>query len=239
MEKNTDNTGGIKRWQVDTMLILLLLLLITLGLIFYIIAFKKSSTSTVTLKNTTPKTNAVVNPYKGWLTYTNPTYGYSFKYPSSWVISSNTQNNTDVITATSPNGYKFQYSEISTLTFASGGEQIIAKNSIININSTSYYKYYINSKTLGCETQMGFQYEVVNNTCITSFSNIEIGGALPSSIKDQSGTTFKSIVSPATINIGNHTIFISFILPNISLVSNFPSSTINQTLNLILKSIIF
>ncbi len=38
---NKDNTGGIKKWQVNTIIILGLLLFITLGLILYVIASKK------------------------------------------------------------------------------------------------------------------------------------------------------------------------------------------------------
>ena len=91
---NSDHISGIKRWQVNTMIILGLLLLITLGLIFYVIAFKKPSNNNLVSLKTTSTTKKVANPYKGWLTYTNSTYGYSFKYPPSWKLYTSNYPNT-------------------------------------------------------------------------------------------------------------------------------------------------
>jgi hypothetical protein len=36
--------------------------------------------------NVSVNTNTVVDPTAGWKTYTNTTYGYSFKYPADWVL---------------------------------------------------------------------------------------------------------------------------------------------------------
>ncbi|MHB8443307.1 MAG: hypothetical protein ACYDAS_02985 [Patescibacteria group bacterium] len=240
---NTDNTGGIKRWQVNTIIILGLLLLITLGLIFYVIAFKKSPSNNLVSLKTTSTTKKVNNPYKDWLTYTNPTYGYSFKYPPSWIISSNTQNNTDVITATSPNGYKFEWSEV-TGPFGAGSTLIVADSSIINIHNTNYYKYYINPSTSGCGIQMPVSYFIVPNTCLTSFSEIDIGTTPPTSAIDKSGTAINTTGVPF-ININNNDIFIKLILPKTLPISDASHSSlssfeiVNNNLNLILKSIKF
>ncbi len=117
-----------------------------------------------------------------------------------------------------------------------GGEQIVAKYSTIDINSNNYYKYYQNTQTQGCSAQLEFKYLVVPSTCATYFSSIEIGTSPPSLITDKSGISYHMVISPTPIkNIS----IIDFILPTPSLVSSFSTTTMNQTLNLILKSIKF
>jgi hypothetical protein len=239
----TNNTvipsGGIKKWQINSLLALIIILIIILGFILYLLAFKKTPSSNTTssktsVTNNKPKVNATTNPYKGWLTYTNNTYGYSFKYPPSWIVNSN--NST--ITVTSPNGYKFQYSEISS-PFASGGAQIVGKSSSIKIDNAHFYKYYLNTQTKGCSTQIGFQYEIIPNACVNSFSEIELGTTIPTSVKDQNGKVFNNINAPTFINSNNHFIFINFILPNATTINSSSFSIMNQNLNLTLKSIKF
>lgn len=96
------NANGIKKWQINSLLVLILALVIILGFILYFIVFKKaSSKSTTTIKtssvniksgvNTTPKVSATADPYKGWLTYTNSTF--SIEYPPSWTVRNDTANN--------------------------------------------------------------------------------------------------------------------------------------------------
>ncbi|MHB8362742.1 MAG: hypothetical protein ACYDBX_03930 [Patescibacteria group bacterium] len=236
---NTSNTGGIKKWQVNTIIILGLLLLVTLGLLFYVIAFKKPSNNAfASLKITTKKTNTVVNPYKGWLTYTNPTYGYSFKYPPSWKL--NTQKYQ--VTATSPSGYKFEYAETSG-PVGGPGVSILAKSSVININNTKYYKYYINQSIQGCGYQMPTYLFVVPNGCVTSFSVIDVGQNVPSTTTDKTGKTFNG--GGGLIYLNKNTIAIIFTLPktlpisDASPSSSSPFEIVNNNLNLILKSIKF
>jgi hypothetical protein len=53
---------------------------------------KSTATSTSTSAASTSTTTA--DPTAGWKTYTNSTYGFSFKYPSSWT-GSNSGNNSD------------------------------------------------------------------------------------------------------------------------------------------------
>ena len=235
----TSTVNGVKKWQINTLISLIIILIIILGFILYFLAFKKAPSSNIvtprtSTTNTNPKVNTTVNPYKNWLTYTNNTYGYSFKYPGTWVVNSST----NTITVTSPNGYKFQYTEISS-PFASGGAQIVGKSSSIKINNTNFYKYYLNTQTKGCSTQMGFQYEIVPNSCVNSFSEIEIGTTIPTSVKDQNGIVFNSINAPTFINMNNHFIFIDFILPNTTVINSSSFLIMDQNLNLILKSIKF
>ncbi len=249
MDNNIDNNpqtnnnipastaNGVKKWQINTLIALIIILIIILGFILYLLTFKKTPSSNIVTSKTSVtnnKPNIITNPYKGWLTYTNSIYGYSFKYPNTWIVNSKT----NTIIVTSPNGYKFQYTEISS-PFASEGAQIVEKSSYININNTNFYKYYLNTQTNGCTTQMGFRYEIIPNTCVNSFSEIEIGTTIPTSVKDQNGTIFNSINAPTFININNHFIFIKFILPNITTINSSSFLIMNQNLNLILKSIKF
>jgi hypothetical protein len=157
---NISNTGGIKRWQVNTIIILGLLLLVTLGLLFYVIAFKKPSNNAfASLKITTKKTNTVVNPYKGWKTYTNPTYGYSFKYPTNWTINTSqaipkTANNAPASPNTSTvtlafNGYTFTFSYY--ITGIGGSVGLLSKIEPITIDNHNYdLVFHANTEISSC-----------------------------------------------------------------------------------------
>ncbi|MHB8362741.1 MAG: hypothetical protein ACYDBX_03925 [Patescibacteria group bacterium] len=189
---NTSNTGGIKKWQVNTIIILGLLLLITLGLIFYVLAFKKPSNNTVaSLKTATKKTNTVVNPYKGWLTYTNPTYGYSFKYPSNWNINTTYAlhpqqpapgfaTNESMITLKSllgnTNSVTFIYNGGIDFSLQPGG--YLSRTQKINVLNRTYYVSYINAGQ-NCTITPTRDISQLPLSCSKEFNQIFISNNLP------------------------------------------------------------
>ena len=65
--------------------LLSIIIVVLIGIFIYLfLSPHKSEAPSSTIKPVSHKTS--LNPYQGWLIYTNPTYGYSFKYPSSWSI---------------------------------------------------------------------------------------------------------------------------------------------------------
>jgi hypothetical protein len=72
---------------------------------YYLMGPGKAAPSTTSTTNpTTSTTNSTVST-ADWKTYTNMTYGYSFKYPSDWTINA---NNSREITLNSPQSIKDQ-----------------------------------------------------------------------------------------------------------------------------------
>jgi len=209
---NTNSTGGIRRWQVNTIIILGLLLLITLGLIFYVIAFKKPSTSTVTLNNVTPKMNTVVNPYKGWLSYQNSTFGYSLKYPSNWSINTTqanapqqpapvfVANESKILLESSGsniNTLTFIYNENIDFSSQTGG--YLAKTQPITISGKTYYLAYINTSA-NCTVTPQTPINQLPSSCGNGFTQIFISNTLPTISSIESAPYPQYAYATATLN---------------------------------------
>ncbi|MCL4393077.1 hypothetical protein M1145_02965 [Patescibacteria group bacterium] len=228
---NSDNTSGIKSWQINTIIILGLLLLITLGLIFYVIAFKKSSNNNlVSLKttSTTKKAVTVANPYKGWLTYTNSTYRYSFKYPSSWklytsnypniVFGSNTTANSQTsaeveLLNTDGAHIIFTYN----LTGLGGGNQLVSKIEKFNMNNTQYDLVFLASNSQSsCPQIYGkasftFPSSLLPRSCIQNTNKVVlVSSNQTKSIQNINGNYYVSIplidtnISDPAINVNTN-----------------------------------
>jgi hypothetical protein len=104
--KQTDPKPIDKKGQNKILIPLaIILVLIFIGLITYIIyTFQKpahtnyksttsnstsvstSTTNTSTSNNTSTISTITADPFEDWLTYTNPTFGYSFRYPSNIAV---------------------------------------------------------------------------------------------------------------------------------------------------------
>lgn len=79
MQKIRQNSYGFG--AVEAVLILVIIGMI--GFVGAYVALAKKNTEN-TLHGTYIKT---VDPYYGWKTYTNTTYGFSYKYPATWTVS--------------------------------------------------------------------------------------------------------------------------------------------------------
>lgn len=154
-ESNTSYANNkLKSNTITIALIIVIIILVIVILVYLFLSLEKpktpnninSSTKSVT-KNSAPSTTAN-NPYSGWITYTNSTFDYSFKYPPGWKIyTSNYPND--------PNGSKSANSKLGAevelvntdganiiflynLTGLGGSLQLISKIDNFNIGSTQY-----------------------------------------------------------------------------------------------------
>ena len=81
-----------------------------LGGYYYGISKSQSTTTTTEKITTTTKVGATTTATEtaDWKTYTNSTYGFSFKYPKDWQLKENSGSNTDqaIVSVTSPETLK-------------------------------------------------------------------------------------------------------------------------------------
>ena len=97
----------------------------------------------------------VENPTTNWKTYTNSTYGYSFKYPEDWSLDTSkvepaTYNNAIASPNTSSviltkDGYEFSFSYY--LEGVGGVCSIAAKVEEVDISGSKFLKKYVNTKS--------------------------------------------------------------------------------------------
>ncbi len=251
---NTPVHQGVYKWQINILILLIIILIIILASMLYFTISKKphnnkvSSVSHSTTKKTV--TNSSSNPYKGWLTYSNPTYGYSLKYPANWKLTNVPLSNNSLVKANfsiniSNNGYKLIISSMPSANngFGVGGnpEIITSKVSQLQAKNQTFYKYYSNGTNLyNCSPNPSSL--VYSNLCIQQFNYISIGNKYslsPYSIDNQSLN-----ISPISqfFTVNSNTYQINFNSPqeiNLRDINNTPYSYYNKTLNLILKSMVF
>ena len=101
--------------------LLVVIIVVLIGIFIYLFLSPNKSeapSSTTKIVPVSHKTSSTLNSYQGWKTYTNPTYGYSFKYPSSWSINTSqaipsssiaTLDNSVVTLSNNGNVIKFNY----------------------------------------------------------------------------------------------------------------------------------
>lgn len=89
---------------VEVLLVVLVVAVLTVAGFMVYQRHKSTSTTSAAARNTTHTTTKEVqtDPYAGWNTYTNSTYGISFKYPPAWIPTGDTTTdaNTRGVSAT-------------------------------------------------------------------------------------------------------------------------------------------
>ena len=68
-------------------------ILLLAAVLLYAIIFNKPTNDQVTTDNQTQQSSPSAKPSSGWQTYTDPAYGYSFKYPASWKVNRDRSGN--------------------------------------------------------------------------------------------------------------------------------------------------
>ena len=134
--------------------LLVVVIVVLLGIFIYLfLSPNKSEAPTSTTKkivSVSHKTSANLNSYQGWKTYTNPTIGASFKYPSSWSIRVNTsQTNTSIPWITHHTSYTIRLisnngNAISFREYINGGEGLTLASLIqpITVSGKNYDLFY-------------------------------------------------------------------------------------------------
>jgi hypothetical protein len=139
-----------KNNTLTRVIIIIIIVIFIIVIIYLLLSLEKSKNSNTISNNINSNSKSITknNPYSGWITYTNSTFGYSFKYPPAWKIyTSNYPNN--------PNGSKSANSQLGAevelvntdganitflynLTGLVGSNQLISKIENFNIDSNQY-----------------------------------------------------------------------------------------------------
>lgn len=230
------------RSPLPKVLLILLVVLIVLGLIggAYLLGAKNSQQQMVktphysSMSPTSIPTTQSANQDMGWLSYTNKTYKYSFKYPSSWTLdasnaepkttASNLMTSASFVTLTTPEGYQLKF---SYNLYGVGGSGIsFNKYTNITIDGESFTKAYLNN----CYGPDGPQSNVtpVPTTCQNIFN--EITYVPNANFTDKlAGTLFdiNNKTASLTFSLGNNTQGISLDNPAFQKVD----ITLDQVIN--------
>lgn len=246
----SSNKKHSSKWQLNVIIILFIVIIIILLLIVYMVNLrsvtsnsKTSANNGIIKKSTNKIAKTTSNKYAGWLTYTNPTYGYSFKYPSNWVINSSraipqTANNASASPNTSTvtltyDGYVFNFQYY--ITGIGGTSAIVSKVEQIVIDSHNYdLVYFSNLNFNNCQ-----------GAPVPGSANYS--NNIPSSCKQYVSAIGVSNINNVTANgsesqtfmqINNNTSLIDLKLPQDLLTSTIDNNPEVQTFKEILATII-
>ena len=200
----TNAGGNNSKFQTGIIILLIIIIFLLLALISYLFFFQQNKTTGNVIKktstNNTSSTKTISNPYLNWSVYTNSTFGYSFKYPSSWSLyTSNYPNNVGGdISANSQTGGEVELVKNSganiifsyNLTGIGGSIQLISKIEKFNINNTQYDLVFLASYS--------------QSSCPQEFKTPPI--TIPTSLLPQSCTQYTNrvyLVSNLSQNIEN------------------------------------
>lgn len=156
---------------IEVLLVVLVVAALTVtGFMVYQRHKSTSSTSTAARNTTQTTTNEVqTDPYAGWTTYTNSTYGISFKYPPAWITTGDITTNA---TTRSVSATKQEFStglKLTTDTKYNNTVDVEVLDENLNTTAVWYDNYYaepLSKVTKKSETLKGKQavsYDVTNS----------------------------------------------------------------------------
>lgn len=242
----TSPQSGIKKWQINTLIALIAILIVILLVILYFTIFKKTPNNSNN-KNSSVNSTTTINPYKGWLSYQNSTFGYSLKYPSSWSINTTQANapqqpapafaaNESLILLESSG------SNINTLTFIYNGNidfssqagGYLAKTQPITISGKTYYLAYINTSA-NCTITPQIPINQLPSSCGNGFTQIFISNTLPTISSIESAPYPQYAYATATLN-GKTSVIMDSLSSEQSILTISSNTDISSFINIV-KSI--
>ncbi|MCL4393189.1 hypothetical protein M1145_03570 [Patescibacteria group bacterium] len=192
---------------IVTLLIVIILLLLFLLLYLFFAVNKTKHHNNITTKQSvsiqkpkanTPTSKTTINPYSGWKTYTNSTYGYSFKYPANWIINTSTPyataspNTSTVTLSNNGNIITFTYD----ITGIGGVDKLASLIQQIIVSNKNYDLFFQSSSSCPEVGSPGSANAYPTPSCTSSVQNIFLNNI--SEVQTSNGNSFGS--SFMTIN---------------------------------------
>jgi hypothetical protein len=107
---------------------------------------------------------------ESWEKYTNPTYGYSFQYPTDWQANLLNQEFGMPKPVFKKDGYEVSFKEV----FSRGGSvyRFIAKSEPVELYGLSLSKVYLNTSNRSCASDLPQVTTIPPSDCVNTFDTI-------------------------------------------------------------------